>query len=207
MTSDFEALLTELNIPSASLGAPAGHSERVAAYVLVIGKRLDLPRKALNDLKSAAMLHDIGKVGISRQIVDKFGRLTEREFEIMRLHSTIAIRMLERTKGLKNALPMIKHHHERFDGKGYPDGLTGHDIPLGARIIAVAEAFDILVSDVPWRDAMTLDRAIEELRSNAGTQFDPIVVDAFVSTICTKQAMLPDHLADQATYTHRPRIH
>ena len=181
--SESKALVEMLNLRSANTGHPDGHSERVAIYAEAIGKRLDLPDKTLTDLRSAAILHDIGKVGISRQIVDKLGRLTEREFEIMRLHSTIAIRMLERVEELKDALPMIKHHHERFDGKGYPDGMTGHDIPLGARIIAVAETFDMLASDLPWRDAMTLDDAIEEVQRCAGSQFDPMVVEAFLKVI------------------------
>jgi HD-GYP domain-containing protein (c-di-GMP phosphodiesterase class II) len=194
-----------LNLRSSSLGAPDGHSERVAAYALSIGKHFDLSEKNLLALKRAAILHDIGKVGISRQIVEKLGRLSEREFEIMRLHSTIAIRMLERVEGLKDSLPMIKHHHERFDGKGYPDGLTGHDIPLGARIIAVAETFDVLVSDVPWRDALTLEEAVQELRSNRGTQFDPMVVDAFLTAIDDKQVPLPQELVRERVGLRRPR--
>jgi len=196
MESESKALIGMLNLRSASLGAPDGHSDRVAVYALAIGKRLDLPKKALNALKSAAILHDIGKVGISRQIVDKLGRLSEREFEIMRLHSSIAIRMLERVEGLKDSLPMIKHHHERFDGKGYPDGLEGHDIPLGARIIAVAETFDMIVSDLPWREGMPLDEALDEMKKSSGTQFDPMVVEAFLSVIEARQVELPEELAE-----------
>ena len=194
---DPRALMATLNLRS-GLGAPTGHSERVAVYALAIGRCLDLPDKTLNPLKSAAILHDIGKVGVSRQIVDKLGRLTEREFEIMRLHSNIAIRMLERVKGLKHSLPMIKHHHERFDGKGYPDGLKGHRIPLGARIIAVAETFDMLVSELPWRGALSLDEAIQELQRSSGTQFDPIIVEAFLSLVESKQVKLPKQLAHEA---------
>ena len=195
--SESDGLMGALNIQSASLGAPHGHSDRVALYAVVIGRHLDLPEKMLQTLKSAAILHDIGKVGISRQIVEKLGRLTEREFEIMRLHSTIAIRMLERVEGLQDAIPMIKHHHERFDGKGYPDGLAGHDIPLGARIIAVAETFDILVSDVPWRNALPLKVAIEELKNSAGGQFDAIIVEAFLAVLEAGHVGLPEHLAEE----------
>ena len=163
--SESSSLARMLNLRSATVGAPDGHSERVAIYSVAIGKHLDVPDKTLKDLRSAAILHDVGKVGITPQIVEKLGRLTEREFEIMRLHSTIAIRMLERVEGLKDSLPMIKHHHERFDGKGYPDGLVGHDIPLGARIIAIAETFDMLVSDLPWRDAMPIGEALKRSAS------------------------------------------
>jgi putative nucleotidyltransferase with HDIG domain len=205
--SESEALMGMLNVRSSSLGSPDGHSGRVAVYAVAIARHLDLPDKTLNALKSAAILHDIGKVGISRQIVDKLGRLTEREFEIMRLHSTIAIRMLEKVDGLQDSLPMIKHHHERFDGKGYPDGLRGHDIPLGSRIIAVAETFDILVSDVPWRNALPIDKAMEELRSCAGTQFDPLVVDAFISVIEAKRVELPEELIEELASKQLPKGH
>ncbi len=158
-------------------------------------------------LKSAAILHDIGKVGISPQIVEKLGRLTDREFEIMRLHSTIAVRMLERVEGLRNSLEMIKHHHERFDGKGYPDGLSGHDIPLGARIIAVAETFDILVSDVPWRDALPLDLALDELRDSAGAQFDPVVVEAFLGALASDLVELPVGVKEERRDPPGPKPH
>ncbi len=195
--SDSKALAEMLNLRSASAGAPDGHSERVAVYAVAIGKQLDLPDKVLGDLKSAAILHDIGKVGISRQIVDKLGRLTDREFEIMRLHSTIAIRMLERVDGLQDSLPMIKHHHERFDGKGYPDGISGHDIPLGARIIAVAETFDMLVSELPWRDAMPLEDALKELKRCSGSQFDPLIVDAFLTVVEAQRVEFPEEVKEQ----------
>ncbi len=195
--SQTESVLGMLNLRSAKLGAPDGHSERVATYTMAIGKQLDMPDQMIQSLRSAAVLHDIGKVGISSSIVEKLGRLTDREFEIMRLHSTIAIRMLEQVKGLEDSLPMIKHHHERFDGKGYPDGLSGHDIPLGARIIAVAETFDILVSSVPWREALPVERAISELRDNAGTQFDPMVVEAFLAAYESNLIMLPEELVEE----------
>jgi len=195
--SESRALVEMLNLRSANTGAPDGHSERVAVYCEAIGKQLDLPDKVLGDLRSAAILHDIGKVGISRQIVDKLGRLTEREFEIMRLHSTIAIRMLERVEELKDALPMIKHHHERFDGKGYPDGMAGHDIPVGARIIAVAETFDMLASDLPWREAMTLEDALNEVHRCSGSQFDPMVVEAFLRIVHERKVEFPDELREQ----------
>lgn len=180
-----DALQGILNLRSACTESPDGHSNRVAGYAMAIARSLDLPEKVLSSLKSAALLHDIGKVGISRQIVDKLGRLTEREFEIMRLHSTIAVKMLEKVEGLEDSLPMIRHHHERFDGKGYPDGLKEHDIPLGSRIIAVAETFDILISDVPWRNALSTEKALKELQDCAGTQFDPSIVDVFVAMVKT----------------------
>ncbi|OFX17754.1 MAG: hypothetical protein A2Z18_01855 [Armatimonadetes bacterium RBG_16_58_9] len=156
-----------------------GHSLRVTRYSMAIGRALELAVVDLTNLKYAAGLHDIGKVAISRKILNKLGKLTNEEFAIMKQHSTMAIRILEKVDGLRGAVPLIKHHHERFDGKGYPDALAGSAIPLGSRIIAVAEAFDILTSDVPWRDALDQKSALEEMGACAGTQFDPQLVAAF----------------------------
>ena len=162
-----------------------GHSRRVTRYCMAIGNAVKLPATDLTDLKYAAGLHDIGKVAISRKILNKLGKLTDHEFAIMKQHSTIATRILEKVDGLQDAVPLIKHHHERFDGRGYPDRLSGEVIPLGSRIIAVAEAFDILTSDVPWRDAMDQGSALAELAACSGTQFDPALVETFRAAITT----------------------
>ena len=160
-----------------------GHSERVQRYCVAAGKAMALPPHELTDLRYAAALHDIGKIAISRKIIHKLGKLTDEEFAIMKQHSTIAIRVLEKIDGLRGALPFIKYHHERYDGKGYPEGISGENIPIGARVIAVAEAFDILTSDVPWRDALSQEAALAELHACQGTQFDPAVVEAFSRAI------------------------
>lgn len=160
-----------------------GHSQRVVRYCLAIGRAMHLPADDLINLRYAAGLHDIGKVAISRKLLNKLGKLTDDEFAIMKRHSSIAIRILEKIEGLQQAVPLIKHHHERYDGKGYPDGLAGEQIPIGSRIIAVAEAFDILTSDVPWRDAMDQESAFKELEACAGTQFDPAIVTVFRASI------------------------
>ena len=162
-----------------------GHSHRVTRYCMAIGHAMKLPPTDLINLKYAAGLHDVGKVAISRKILNKLGKLTDGEFAIMKQHSTIAIRILEKVDGLRDAVPLIRHHHERFDGRGYPDGLSGEAIPLASRVIAVAEAFDILTSDVPWRDAMDQGSALAELAACSGTQFDPVVVDTFHAAITT----------------------
>ena len=156
-----------------------GHSVRVTRYSLVIGKAMNLDEQELLNLKYAAGLHDIGKVSVSRNILDKIGKLTDDELSTLKLHSTIAMKIVEKIDGLKQCAPIIKHHHERFDGKGYPDALEGAGIPLGSRIIALAEVFDILTSEVPWRDAMPDTEALEEIKQCSGTQFDPEVVEAF----------------------------
>lgn len=160
-----------------------GHSERVRDLCMDIGQAMGLGPSALADLRYAASLHDIGKIGVSRAIVNKLGQLSEDEFAAMKLHCVIGIRILERIEGLQGALPMIKHHHERWNGQGYPDGLAGEDIPLGARIISVAETFDILTSTVPWRQPMTVQGAIDEIRRCSGSQFDPQVVRAFIEVM------------------------
>ncbi|MDO8683999.1 MAG: HD-GYP domain-containing protein [Armatimonadota bacterium] len=160
-----------------------GHSERVTAYCMVIAERMGLDEETARNLRYAAGLHDVGKIGISRNILNKLGKLTDEEFEVMRMHSLIAVRILSKVDGLKDALPMIRHHHERYDGAGYPDGLAGEDIPLGARVICVAEAYDILAHDAPWRDAIDPKDALEEIKRCSGTQFDPKVVDALCEAV------------------------
>jgi putative nucleotidyltransferase with HDIG domain len=158
------------------------HSERVRQYSAAIAERLgDISPEDMKNLSYAASLHDIGKVAISGRILNKLGRLTDDEVKIMRQHSLVATRILAKIDGLRDAIPIIRHHHERYDGEGYPDGLSGENIPLGARIVAVAEAYDILTSDVPWRNALSEDEAIREIDRCSGTQFDPDVVAALKS--------------------------
>jgi len=153
-----------------------GHSARVAALAVRVGKAMGLGEEELLTLYSAAWLHDVGKIGISDDLLHKPGGLSEEELGRMRLHSVIGMRILERVEGLQEAALLIRHHHERLDGAGYPDGLAGESIPLGSRIIAVCEVFDILTSGVPWRAVLEPEAAVAELCRCAGTQFDPGVV-------------------------------
>lgn len=156
-----------------------GHAERVAVYAVATGDALGLDENQLLHLRRAAQLHDVGKVRVSPAILRKPDRLSEAEWDELRLHAILAESVLEATWFLKPVLPMIRHHHERWDGTGYPDGLAGDRIPLGARIIAVAEAFDSLTQPSPFRPATSEGAAWEELRASAGSHFDPAVVDAF----------------------------
>lgn len=156
-----------------------GHAERVAVYSVATGEKLGMDDQKLLHLRRAAQLHDIGKVKVQQSILTNPGRLSDSEWDALRLHAILAESILETLWFLSPAMPMIRHHHERWDGKGYPDGLAGEDIPLGARIIGVAEAFDSMTHATPFRPASSLPDALTELRKEAGRQFDPRVVDAF----------------------------
>lgn len=129
------------------------------------------------------LLHDIGKVGTSDTILDKSDKLTDDEFEIVKKHPVQGASILESIKQFKNITSIIKHHHERYDGKGYPDGLKGKETPLLARILCVADAYDAMTADRPYKKAMTKETAIEELKKCSGTQFDPQVVEVFLQVI------------------------
>ena len=158
-------------------GMTAGHSHRVAHYAGVLGDALGLPASARRDLHYGSLLHDIGKIGIPDAILNKPGKLTDAEWEVMRRHPEIGTRMVAGVAFLRPALPIILAHHERWDGRGYPRGLAGEAIPLGARIFQVADTLDAIVSDRPYRRGQPLEAALAEIRRHAGTQFDPAVVE------------------------------
>ena len=161
----------------------AGHSERVADIALKIGKSLGLDPNSLINLQRAAFLHDIGKIGVPVAILDKPGKLSHEEFNIIKAHPRMGERILEPIKAYDEIIPMVVEHHERFDGKGYPDGLNGSSISLGARILAVADVFDALKSDRPYRDGMPFDQVIGIIKQEAGQQFDPDIVNAFLTVV------------------------
>lgn len=156
----------------------AGHAERVSVYATATGQELGLDFDDLLDLRRASALHDIGKMSVNPNTLRKLGTLTEEELEELRSHALMAMRLIESFEWLRPTVPMIRHHHERWDGTGYPDGLAGEAIPLGARIIGVCEAYDVLLCGSPWRKAVSEELAMAELRACAGTQFDPKVVEA-----------------------------
>lgn len=159
------------------------HIRRVMEYCVAIGRELDLDPAEIENVRMAAVLHDIGKVGVPDAVLGKPGGLDTSEIEIIRSHSATGSDILGRAAYLHPVMAAVRSHHERVDGTGYPDGLAGDAIPLSARIIAVADSYDAMTTDRPYRGAIPLEEAIAELRSCAGTQFDPEVTAAFIRVL------------------------
>lgn len=160
-----------------------GHSQRVTEFALLAATSLPALQDKLEILEYAGILHDIGKIGIPDSILIKSGPLTPEEWKIMRQHPVIGASIIENIPFLEEARKLALHHHERYDGRGYPEGLAGEDIPLGSRVLAVADSFDSMTSDRAYRKAMSKKDAIKELRKNCGTQLCPVAVEAFVSSL------------------------
>ncbi len=156
------------------------HSQRVAAYVGEIARALDLPRKEIDLIVSAARVHDLGKIATDNRILYKQASLTDEERRAIIAHPADGSELAGQFSMYRKGRDYIRHHHERWDGRGYPDGLAGHQIPLGARIITVADAYDAMTSDRPYRAALSPEIALAELRRGAGRQFDPDLVEAFI---------------------------
>ncbi|HEY6057218.1 MAG TPA: diguanylate cyclase, partial [Candidatus Limnocylindrales bacterium] len=167
-----------------SVIAPLPHyrgqpSALIAHIAMTIGARLDLPQAEIEKLRIAALLHDLGKVAVPEEILEKPGSLTSEEWRSVVQHPRIGQVILEQATVLRDAVPIVLHHHERYSGHGYPYGLRGNDIPLGARIVAIADAYDAMISDRPYKRAISHEQAVRELQRHAGTQFDPELVDIF----------------------------
>lgn len=161
----------------------SGHSTRVADFSVKIGKAMGLAGQELESLHKAAMFHDIGKIWVPKYLLLKEGPLTAEEQAQIRKHPVIGAELLDSAHALPGETAAVLHHHERYDGTGYPYGLKGLAIPLEARIMAVADAFDAMTSERPYRSALLMREALDELYSNAGTQFDPRVVEAFLNAL------------------------
>ena len=160
-----------------------GHSEEVSDYVAAVAERLGMDGRLREQLVVGSLLHDVGKIGISERILHKPARLTQEEFAVIQLHPRIGYRLIEQVPSLRPVAAAVLHHHERFDGGGYPTGLVGEQIPLEARIVCVADAFSAMTADRPYRARMPLSDACAELERNAGTQFDPEIVRIFVEEV------------------------
>jgi len=163
----------------------------IATIVVSMARQLQLPDADIDRLRVAALLHDVGKVAVPQEILDKPSALTSAEWRTVVQHPRIGQVILEQAAALKDAIPIILHHHERYAGHGYPFGLRANEIPLGARIVAVADAYDAMIHDRPYKRAMSHEAAIAELRRHAGTQFDPELVESFCD-LYANEAPIPD---------------
>lgn len=159
----------------------AGHSRRVTEIAVTVGEELGLPSDELGDLRWGALLHDIGKIAIDPQIQNKPGKLTPEEYRHIMVHAQVGPAIVKPVVN-ERIIAMIRHHHDRFDGNGLDQTVRGEDIPLGARILAVADTFDAMTSDRPYRAAMSTEEALAEIKRCSGTQFDPAVVDGLLRT-------------------------
>lgn len=168
-----------------------GHSRKVSDYSVLIGEALKLPEDRITVLRAAGLLHDIGKVGVPDSVLSKKSALTSEEWNPIRLHPELGVEILKHVVDLVNCLPAIRHHHEHYDGSGYPGGLKDHGIPMEARILSIADAFDAMTSPRPYRDQLSLEDALSELKRCAGTQFDPELVETFCAVM--QAQILSDH--------------
>lgn len=175
-----EAIMALVEALSAKDPYTRGHSERVSMYSLLLSEKLGLLDEEIDGVYIASYLHDVGKIGIPEDILNKPGKLTGSEYEQIKTHAQISSQIVSQIPNLSHIAYMIKHHHERYDGKGYPDGLDGTEIPLGSRILAIADAFDAMTSTRSYRVPHSLQDALFEVKRCSGSQFDPELSDIFV---------------------------
>ena len=160
-----------------------GHSDRVSEYSVLIGKKLGLNDDDIRRLRIGGLFHDVGKIGVPDSILQKNAKLTDDEYSKIKNHPTIGAHILSTASIFQDIIPIVKHHHERYDGKGYPSRLKGEEIPYLARIAAVADSFDAMTSKRVYRDSLPMDIVISEIEKNKGTQFDPQIADAFLDIL------------------------
>lgn len=160
-----------------------GHSERVKRYAIMLAQRLGLLEEEIGVVSRGAKLHDIGKIGIRDEVLFEVEKLTEEQFDLIKSHTIKGVAILEPLKFLNEEKKIVRHHHEYYNGTGYPDKLKGEDIPLGARIVCVADTFDAMRSKRLYRDPLSKEAIIRQFQANAGTQFDPKIVDVFIKNI------------------------
>jgi putative nucleotidyltransferase with HDIG domain len=176
-----------------------GHSQKVSAYAALLAEALGLSEAEVDEIRLGAVLHDVGKVGIPEQILNKSGPLNREEWEIMKTHVAYGGRLLEPLGPLARIRKMVLHHHEFFDGSGYPEALTGTKIPIGARIITIADSYDTITSDRSYKKGRTAEEALAELERCANTQFDPELIAAFVRAM----RQLPNPIIEVASLLTR----
>lgn len=160
-----------------------GHSDRVSEYSMLIGRKVELSEEDINTLRIGGLFHDIGKIGVPDAILLKPGKLSDQEYSEIKNHPAIGAHILATATIFADILPIVKHHHEKYDGFGYPSKLKGEDIPYLARIAAIADTYDAMTSQRPYRDSLPLDVVKEEIRKNLGTQFDPNLAQAFLDIL------------------------
>jgi putative nucleotidyltransferase with HDIG domain len=163
------------------------HAHQVARLSQLVGGDLGLNEEEIDTLMLGALLHDIGKLGVADAVLEKAGSLTEEEWAAAKSHADVGARMIEPLEVLSGVVPVVRHHHERYDGGGYPDGLEGEEIPLAARIVAVVDAYDVMMRGRPYRQRHTQAEAIADLSREAGLQFDPQVVEVLIRVIETER--------------------
>ena len=161
----------------------SGHSTRVSRYALLIAEKLGLSTKERHQLYLAAMLHDIGKIGVPDELLHRPGNLSDEEMERVRNHVQLGASMIEMLGEMHPIVPLIRHHHESWDGTGYPDGMKGEEIPLISRISSVADMYDAMTSDRPYRKRRSHEQAVEEIKRTTGTKVDPRVAEAFLQVL------------------------
>ena len=158
----------------------SGHAFRVEEYSVKLAKSYGLPKEKIQNIKNAAVLHDIGKIGIRDSVLNKAEKLTQEEYQEIMTHPTIGADIIKKVDFLERISDIIRYHHERYDGRGYPEGLSGEEAPIEAYILALADSYDAMTSDRPYRKALTHDKAIEEIKNNTGTQFHPGLAEKFI---------------------------
>ena len=168
-----------------------GHSRRVAEISVAIGKELKYNQWSIEELNIAAMLHDVGKIGISDTILNKPGKLTDEEFDTIKEHPQIGINIIKDIKNIDYVHSIVRNHHERYDGKGYPDGKKGDELPLNVYIVQLADAVDAMASDRTYRKGLSEDVIVDEIIKHSGTQFHPIVAEAYLNIVKKNNGKLP----------------
>ncbi|MEI7768597.1 MAG: HD-GYP domain-containing protein [Chloroflexales bacterium] len=174
----FQTLASVIDVRDPYVG---GHAAQVATYAVAIASELQMPAERIEVVRQSAYLHDIGKLAIPESILHKPARLTEAEYALLKRHCDIGADLIARSRGLRHLAPFIRHHHERWDGQGYPAGLAGEAIPLEARILNVCDSVEAMASDRPYHRGMSLEEIMTEVRSCAGGQFDPTLTEIFIT--------------------------